>query len=366
MVIHILFIVLLFIVYYQTGGAKSDISLKIRKRQVSWMGFLLFIFAALRSPTVGYDILGTVIEAGYYADYSQDASMSFAEIFSVRAGRDPFFHSFLKVLSFISDSPQFMLIVVGAIFVFGFSYFVYHSKGNVLLIYMMLIGFRIFSFSLSGLRQAIALGLIYVAYIFFRDKRYRLFLILTGIATLFHQSAMIFLLVFPLMFVPPKYVLGVLVFMLLVNFAGGIIITNLASLFFGGRFDSHLALSANKVFEGGATFYLYITFFVLILTFYRKMKRRDEYFDKEISIISMGIFFSVIGQTMDAVFRIAYYFIFLLFPATSLMLDCMFVEKKTSRAVSFIASLLLAVQYILLGTGAGTQNYEFFWTFNYL
>ena len=95
------------------------------------------------------------------------------------------------------------------------------------------------------------------------------------------------------------------------------------------------------------------------------MKKRDEYFDKDFSIISMGIFFSILGQSMDNVFRIAYYFIFLLFPATSLMLDCMFVDKKTSRAVSFIASFLLAVQYILLGTGAGTQDYEFFWAFNY-
>ena len=93
MAVHIIFIIVLFLVYSFTGRDNSDNSQLARKRQVTYMGFLLFLFSALRSPIVGVDILGNENgEAGYYLDYSVDTQLSFSEIFVNRAGRDPVFH----------------------------------------------------------------------------------------------------------------------------------------------------------------------------------------------------------------------------------------------------------------------------------
>lgn len=363
MAVHVIFILLLFITYYKTGGIDGEKNQMIRKRQVTYMGLLLFFFAALRSPVVGIDVLGDGV-SGYWADYSIDAETSFLELLFMRAGRDPVFHFLLKVLSLFSDSPQTMLIVVGGIFAFGFSYFVYHSKGNVLLTFMMLIGFRIFSFSLSGIRQAVALGLIYIAYIAFRDKKYKQYVILTFIATLFHKSALVFFITWPLLFVSVTYVVYALIFLLMLNLGtSGKIVGFLGSIFFSGRFDSYLERSEDMVFEGGATFFIYIFFYLLILMSYRQIKRKDVTFDKEFSILSVGIFFSTIGQSMDNVFRIAYYFIFLLFPATSQMIISIVKDKKSYSFYCFLASALLALQYLLLGPGAGTENYDFFWNY---
>ncbi len=365
MVVHIVFLALLFFTYYVSGGVKSEQSQETRKRQVTYMGMLLFWFAALRSPTVGGDLLGSESgESGYWFDYTLDAGLSFRDVIVYRAGRDPFFHCFLKFLSTVSYSPQTMLVVVGGIFSFGFSYFVYHSRGNVLFSFMMLIGFRIFSFSLSGLRQAIALGLIYIAYICLRDKKYARFVILNILAALFHRSALVFIVAFPLMFVNTTYVVVTLLLLFGLNIVtSGSLVDYLASFFFGGRFDSYIARSVGMEFEGGATFFIYLFFYFLVLAFYRKIKKRDVFLSKEFSILSVGIFFSAIGQTMDNVFRIAYYFIFLLFPVSSQMLLSMFNDKKTYSLICFVASFLLAVQYIVFGTGASTENYEFFWTY---
>ena len=68
---------------------------------------------------------------------------------------------------------------------------------------------------------------------------------------------------------------------------------------------------------------------------------------------------------MSNVFRIAYYFIFLLFPATSQMIMSIIKEKEFYAVICFMASLLLAAQYLLLGPGAGTDKYDFFWNFHY-
>lgn len=363
MAVHVIFIILLFLTYYITGGIDGEKNLKIRKLQVTYMGLLLFLFAALRSPTVGIDIRPDD-PTGYWADYYVDADVSFVELLVMRAGRDPIFHWFLKVLSLFSDSPQTMFIAVGAIFAFGFSYFVYHSKGDVLLTYMMLIGFRIFSFSLSGLRQAVALGLIYIAYIAFRDKKYIQFVILTYVAALFHNSALIFLLSWPLLFIKVNYVVSALFLLLWINIVtNGIIVNYLATLFFSERFDSYLENSVNMAFEGGGTFFIYVFFYLLILISFRKIKINDVSFDKEFSILSVGMFFSTIGQSMSNVFRIAYYFIFVLFPATSQMIMSIVKEKKFYAVICYMASLLLAAQYLILGPGAGTDKYDFFWNY---
>lgn len=363
MVEHIVFISLLFIIYYITGGAQSELSQATRKRQVTYMGLLLFFFAALRSPVVGSDILGyDNDESGYWMDYIKDSDMSFESILLNYGGRDPIFHCFLRILSYISDSPQLMLVAIGAVFAFGFSYFVYHAKGNVLLSYMMLIGFRIYSFSLSGLRQAIAMGLIFIAYICLRDKKYVWYILLTLIASAFHTSALVFFVSFPLVFVGPKIVFCGLLLLMLLNFtSGGLIIDYLASVFYSGRFNSYIARSTGMDFEGGATFFIYIIFYCLILLFYSMIKKKDSSFNKEFNILSMGIFFSTIGQRMDNVFRIAYYFIFLLFPASSQMMSILLNDKRSYSLICSVLSVLLAIQYILLGPGAGTAPYRFFW-----
>lgn len=364
MTFHIVFIILLFLTYYATGGIDSERNQLIRKRQVAFMGFLLFLFAGLRAPTVGTD-LRPYETTGYWNDYIITADMSFAEIFDMREGRDPIFYCFLKMLSFISDDPQFMLITIGAIFAFGFSYFVYYSKGNVLLTFMMLIGFRIFSFSLSGLRQAVALGIIYVAYVVLRDKKYLFFVILTSVAALFHNSALIFILALPLSFFKGRYVVVVLLLLLIANIiTNSIFLDYWATTFFNDRFESYLEKSTNMAFEGSGTFFLYMLFYFFILISYRKIKNSDAEFDKDFNVLSVGIFYSVLGQSMDSVFRLAYYFIFLLFPATSVMIQVIVKDKTTYHLSCFFASFLLAVQFILLGTGAETDNYEFFWTFH--
>ena len=188
---HVVLIVLLFATYYLTGGSKSDSNMAIRKRQVVLMGFCLFLFGALRSFDVGQDL------PMYYEHYLNDSDLSINDILLVLVNRDPGFHIFLHFLSYISSDPQLMLVVVSLFVSFGFSFFVYHEKGSVLLFFMMFIGFRLFSFTLSGLRQAIALGLVFIAFVDLQRSKYISYIILTIIATLFHASAILFLLAFP-------------------------------------------------------------------------------------------------------------------------------------------------------------------------
>ena len=343
-----------YVIISQTRGNEQ----KKRLWQVSLMGFLLFAFAALRSYTVGTDL------ETYFSYYYADANSSISEIWVTKAGRDPFFHCFLHALSWISSSPQFMLVVIGAIVAFGFSYFVYHSPGNVLVMYMLFIGLRVFSFTLSGLRQSIAMGLVFVATVFlFRDKKYRFFAT-TMLASMFHISALCFL--FAFFFVRIRKVKAVAIWAIVASVINYLTSNSLAVMFSGLLFSDRFGTKVleRTEFEGTTTFFIYLIVFFIALFVYNNMKVENK--SKYMILFTIGVMFSMIGQTIPNVFRIAYYFIISLLPIFCSLISTITSNKQTANLLNWLAVIFLAIQYLIFGTSAGTDNYIFFWEMPYV
>lgn len=355
---HLVLIILLFTCYYITGGNKSETNTAIRKRQVILMGLCLFLFASLRSFEVGQDL------PAYFDHYQNDSSLSIKDIFVLLATRDPVFHVFLHFLSYISPNPQFLLVAVSLIVSFGFSFFVYNEKGNVLLFFIMFVGFRLFAFTLSGLRQAIALGFVFIAYVYLQRSKYIPFVALTVLAAMFHASAILFLLAFPASKVNYKALSFILLGGAVINIvSGGQMARGVASIFFEERFTNYAVSS----FEGTTTFILY--FIIYLICIFGTIDNRHHNKDTIVAmnIFTVGIFFSFIGQQLENVFRIAYYFIIAMYPVFSQFIHLKFGNDKLSeRLIVFILCILLSVQYLVLGTGAGANEYTFFWQAPYL
>lgn len=355
---HFAFIASLFVAYYLLGGDKGINNISIRRWQVFVMGTFMFLFAALRAYTVGYDV-----EYYYYQMYLSGEGNTISEWYKSHLFRDPGFYFLIGVLHQISSDPQIMLVVVGASVAFGFSYFVYHEKGNALLFYLMFIGFRLFPFTLSGLRQAMAMSFIFVAFIQLKQNRTLVFLILTLIASTFHISSFVFLLAFPITRFKNSAVLliGSLLIIFLNLVSDGAIADTVASLLYNDRFEGYIVRSQEMAFEGSFTLYVYLIIYAISFLFYFQLKHNNKLFYQDFNILTIGIFFAFIGQSMDNVFRIAYYFIYPLYPIFSQLLFVLFKDRKTVVLVGGIVSILLAVQYLILGPGAGTGMYKFFW-----
>ena len=355
---HLVLISFLFISYYLLGGDKGIYNSAIRKRQVLIMGASLFLFAALRAYTVGFDVNNY-----YYHMYTSGGGNTMREWWESNTYRDPGFYLMIGLLQQISTNPQIMLAVVGASVAFGFSYFVYYEKGNVLLFFMMFIGFRLFPFTLSGLRQAMAMSMIFIAYIKLKENKIILFFLLTMLAASFHASALVFLLAFPVTRYKNTFVILIVVLGIsIVNtLTDGRIAATFASVFFIDRFSGYIIRSQDMVFEGSFTLYIYLVIYFVSLLFYRQLMRIDQNAYMDFNVLTLGVFFAVLGQSMDNVFRIAYYFIYPMYPIFSNVLFSLLRNRQATTLVSFIVSLLLALQYIYLGPGAGTAPYRFFW-----
>lgn len=351
---HLVLIIYLFSIYFVLDSTINK-SQKRRFWQCLTMGLGLFLFAALRAYTVGSDVLA------YFHDFINDSNWSISEIIDNRRGRDPFFHIMLHILSLITPDPQIMLVVIGAVVAYGFSYFVYHQKGNVLLMYMMFIGFRMFSFTLSGLRQAVALGLVFIAIIMLERKRTWLFVLFTLVGSIFHTTCSLFFLAYPLVKIKSTalVILSSLGIAILNQLSGNAITMAAATIYADSRFAGYANMFED--FEGTSTFYIYIIIASVAVLLYRQMKRADIAFEQNMRIMSLGIMFSIIGQSVSNVFRIAYYFIIHIFCIYPQILDTLTNNKQLSKMLAYLSCILLAIQYIWLGTSAGTDNYKFFW-----
>lgn len=76
--------------------------------------------------------------------------------------------------------------------------FIYKHSTLVWLSIFLFINLRLFYFTLSGLRQAIAMALILVSYKFLIERKFIYFAIIVFCASLFHLSALVFLIIYPL------------------------------------------------------------------------------------------------------------------------------------------------------------------------
>lgn len=353
---HLLFLLTICFISVIVNAQNMDKDKK-RKYEVIFIGLALFLFAALRHPSVGIDL------HRYCENYINTAGMSFSTILSGQNNfRDPVFHCFTRLLSIVSKDPQFMLVVVGAWVAFSFSYFAYHSKGNVLITYLLFICLRIYSFTFSGLRQAMAMGFVWIAMVFLLKNKKLLFILFVLFGSLFHASAIAFILALPLILIKDeKIVLPAILAVTAVNFlSGDKIVYYMAQVLFPERFDDYIDTAIESGTSFSTTFFLYVAMFLFVIIFFSNLKKNDNLAVGKFNIVSVGVMFSFIAQGFPNMFRVAYYFICNLFPLFAQTIECS-TNKHDRTIINSVISVLLIAQYVILGTSAGTENYMFFW-----
>ena len=97
----------------------------------------------------------------------------------------------VEFISYITNNEQVFLAIIADLFSLG--RFIYkHSKMPFLSIFLY-IGFNYFTFTFSGLRQAIAISIICISYDYIREQKLFKFLVTVILAALFHKSAIFFI-----------------------------------------------------------------------------------------------------------------------------------------------------------------------------
>lgn len=165
-----------------------------------------FIFAfilvagmlALRHPSMGVD-LAYGKPNGYLASFSKINNMSWNRLFQIQVlNYEKGYLFFCKLIGYISDDPQTLLVFCAVIPIFLIFYCLYKYSDNLLFSLIIYLGLPCFLINYSGLRQAVAIGITTFSLKFIEEKKPKRFVAAVIAASLFHSSAVVFLLAYPL------------------------------------------------------------------------------------------------------------------------------------------------------------------------
>lgn len=179
----IYFILMLFLIFCSAYNGRGKFKLCLS-------GTLLAILMGFKNVTVGNDT------PNYIEFFLRLKNMSSFVDNSSRFEKG--FQIYTKIIGMLFDSYQALFIISAVFCIACICFGIYKNSKNWQYSLFLFVGLRFYYFFLSGLRQSIAVSIIFVAYVFLKENRKKLFIILVLLASTFHFSAWIFLLALPL------------------------------------------------------------------------------------------------------------------------------------------------------------------------
>lgn len=186
------------------GALFADGQEQYNRKIYLWIAFgVLFFISAFRSTNIGNDTPFYAFLFEYYGSAVRALNLEkFVYLFNfdnvLNSRIEPGFIFLNILLNFISNDYLILFVVVSAFVVGVWMIHIYQNSSMVWLSVALFINLRFFYFSLSNLRQSIAMAIILISYKFLKERKLLPFLLCVCIAALFHLSALVFIIAYPL------------------------------------------------------------------------------------------------------------------------------------------------------------------------
>ncbi|MBV7508971.1 EpsG family protein [Bacillus sp. sid0103] len=311
--------------------------------------FGIFLIQAFRAETIGHDLISYL--PGYHM----------AESINIFAGERLFNYEigyifYSQVFSKLNFSNQWYLAVVALTIIAPIAYvWSKNSKmpGLSVFIYITL-GF--FTFSFSGLRQSIAMAIVFFSFKYIQKKSLIKFLLCVALAMLFHTTAIIFIFAYPLYYVRFKSI----------HFL--FIIPSLIIIFI---LKTKIFLLIYRLYRGAAgdieatNAYTMLIVMILVLIFAYIFGSKDKQnirFNSYKNYMLVAILIQIFASQSSEVMRAGYYYYLFI---TLLIPEVIKNQRDLKVRILVVGVLILALMYFFqTTTGNGyldVSPYHFYW-----
>lgn len=380
------------------GFTKNWNASNVRKKRFLIVSFgLIILIASLRKYTVGIDL-----ERQYYDAYSKIADLKWSDWSSLRYEWGYF--AFNKLLSYLSDDPQFF-VFSSSLFVFSaVAYFIYKNSEDVVMSTVLFVTFNMFFMYMNIIRQAIAIAIILFGFEQIKRKHYIKFILFVVVASLVHNSAWMALLFIPMSILPFKkkeIIISVIAYLASL-FAVNSIFSYVIRYFESSDYYNY---QSNKFRIGYSNWYSSLTILMLIAAFIfayyvlvwkgrysldindqekntsfkRKSLRinrikivRNKYNGGDVyierNLLLYGTLFSLLFQACVISVNILtrfrhYFFIILLISIPAAIGRTSNTNRKMISAIVYVIFIcyFILVGFIMANSQFGTVPYKFFW-----
>ena len=312
---------------------------------------LLFLYAALRAHDLHTDI------PRYVEWYNKYAKFSFNEIIELfnSEQKDPFYYVFAWCFSRIFPNVQIWLAFVALVYIVSTGILIYKESETPVLSFIAFLALGFFEFSLSGLRQTLAFSLTMLSYYGIKKKNWKLFIFLVLLASLFHRSALIFLIAYPIAHIKlGKYHLFVALAVGLLFFFGQSYIRILMQRYlmdtqYEGYWDRDTSLTM-------AGFIIQACIFAFCFIYYPATSKKYKSANVLYNLSFIGLVFQLFSSMIAEMFRISMYFSFF-----NVLLIPMAISVEKESKTKKILLMLVGLAFLVYMFKDGVLPYRFFW-----
>ena len=360
----ILFLCILAAFLFSNGENKHT-----KKAYLSIVFFTLFFISAFRSINIGNDTATYVNFFELFGTMKSGLSFDTNSYFESRI--EIGYILFNKILYLISKDYLILLSTVSAFVIGVWVLHIYKYSSMTWLSVYLFINLRLFYFSLSGLRQSIAMAIVLLSYKFLKDRKVIHFCLIILIASMFHLSALIFILIYPLSRINFSYrFIGISVFIGCVLF-----VTFDKVLIYFLRVIPKYNMYLNSVYFDGnikvASIVNFIIIFIIFIFGAMVTKRKSSSIpslNSELNILNhivlLGAIISFLSINASIVNRFTMYFFMFIVIYIPMVLRYMGNEKLKLIILYAILVFTLAYNIVILYYRPEWQNvypYEFIW-----
>ncbi|MBP3634638.1 MAG: EpsG family protein [Oscillospiraceae bacterium] len=298
---------LIFLVYMQFAAGQNY----KRNRTLCILIFLyLFLISAFKAIPASPDLIS------YDASFNRLPGWSYRRIWDgwrvEETVKDGVFYMLAKVFSEVGASSSVWMGFISLLFAAGASWFIFRNSAKPMLSLTLLLSLEYFQFTLSGLRQTMALSIVLLfSYEFILQRKPVHFIISLLVASLFHSSALAFL---PAYIVAGwklgwKQVVLVSVLLFIFFFFPDSIRSAIEALAWNDTIASYATRTKGLSWSG---FVIQLCILVFCLFFRKDMKLNSQWrwlrIDAFINCMVIGLCLLVLSTQIAEMFRIAYYY----------------------------------------------------------
>jgi len=253
------------------------------------------------------------------------------------------------LLSYISNTPRIIIVFTSIFISYSFYKFIKENSENYLLSVMIFIGLLFFYTSMNTIRQYMAISVILLGFKFVKNKKIIPYLITILIAYLFHSSALVGLLIYPIYNTKYTHLRVIIIFAIAI--VANVFVSDIINYIYNllGRinyYDSRVGQEniANMI-------YMIIYFIMFLFSLFEIKKNKEDYSKKSfyLYVFVMSSAFSLIAMNMNVLARVTTYFnVFSIICLPNIIEDNI---KKINNKVlvnSFIIIMLLLYSSVII------------------
>lgn len=319
-------------------------------------GAVLVLLLGLRHPSMGWDLGYYINNTGYLFSFDRLNTYSLAEILQMKEylNYERGYIIFNKLVGIISDNQQFFLFVCAVFSMIPIFFYIKRKSTLPLLSTFILMGLPVFLMSYSGLRQAIAISLTVWSVKYIEEKRVIPFILAVLFASLFHKTAIVFLVAYPLYYIRMNDLWKL------------ITVLSLPVIFiFKGPLFSVLSkiFKNTAVVDDNGAITLFLVFCAVYIYLILLNKKFDETQNGVVNLFYIACVCQAFGGIYQTAIRVGYYFMIYLIVAlpNTITQNKNKQEYQTNYLLVLIAFLVFGLYSIRTSTWAMAYPYYFFW-----